>query len=83
MKKENNFGTFITEERQKQELSMNELSKRSGVPYSTLAQIEKGICIPQIVTFEKIIGALGFELVLLNSKAFDEFMEKNKNIKEN
>lgn len=61
----NNIAILIEDERKAQGLSVNALSKRSGVPYSTLAQIEKGTCIPQIVTAEKILNALGYEFVLM------------------
>ena len=66
----NEIAKLISQERNKNEISIAELSRRSGVPYSTLAQIEKGRCIPQIVTYEKIMGALGYEVVLM--KKWDE-----------
>lgn len=71
----NDIAKFIESERKKQEISIAELHRRSGVPYSTLSQIEKGRCIPQIVTYEKIMDALGYELVLMkkwNEKIFKE-----------
>lgn len=61
----NNIALIIENERKAAGISVNELSKRSGVPYSTLSQIEKGICIPQIVTAEKILNALGYEFILM------------------
>lgn len=73
-----NYVAKIVEDlRKEQGLSMNELSKRSGVPYSTLAQIEKGKCIPQIITYEKILDALGYELILMKRQNLDELL-KNK-----
>ena len=67
---------FIEYERKAAGISINELSKRSGVPYSTLAQIEKGICVPQIVTAEKILNALGYEFILMKKP-------ETKNVKDN
>jgi transcriptional regulator with XRE-family HTH domain len=66
---------LIENERKNKGYSINELSKRSGVPYSTLAQIEKGFVVPQIVTAEKIINALGYEFVMMKMP--------EKNLKEN
>ena len=71
----NNIAILIENERKTQGLSMNELSKRAGVPYSTLSQIEKGYVIPQIVTAEKIMNALGYEFVMMKMP--------EKNLKEN
>lgn len=76
----NYVAKIVEKERKEQGLSMNELSKRSGVPYSTLAQIEKGKCIPQIITYEKILDALGYELILMKRQNLEELL---KNIKEN
>ena len=61
----NEIAIFIENEKQTQGLSTYELSRRSGVPYSTLSQIEKGRTVPQIVTYEKIMNALGYELILM------------------
>lgn len=72
----NDFAKFISNERRRNDISLAELSRRSGVPYSTLAQIEKGRCIPQIVTYEKILDALDYELILLKKVDL-------KNLKEN
>ena len=66
----NNIALIIEKERKAAGISVNELSKRSGVPYSTLAQIEKGICVPQIVTAEKILNALGYEFILMKMPVY-------------
>lgn len=76
----NTIAAFIADERRKNDISMNELSKRAGVPYSTLAQIEKGRTIPQIVTAEKILDALGYELIFMKKVDLENAL---KNIKEN
>lgn len=73
--KQNNFSIIIKNERDAQNITISELSRRAGVPYSTLSQIEKGRVIPQIVTFEKIIGALGYELILMRKKDLAEYTE--------
>lgn len=65
----NEIAKFIENERKVQEISTNELSRRSGVPYSTLAQIEKGRTVPQIVTYEKIMNALGYEVILMKKRS--------------
>lgn len=72
----NYVAKIVEKERKEQGLSMNELSKRSGVPYSTLAQIEKGKCIPQIITYEKILDALGYELILMKRQNLEELLKK-------
>lgn len=74
----NYVAKIVEKERKEQGLSMNELSKRSGVPYSTLAQIEKGKCIPQIITYEKILDALGYELILMKRQNLEELLKNSK-----
>lgn len=74
----NYVAKIVEKERKEQGLSMNELSKRSGVPYSTLAQIEKGKCIPQIITYEKILDALGYELILMKRQSLEELLKNSK-----
>lgn len=74
-----NYVAKIVEDfRKEQGLSMNELSKRSGVPYSTLAQIEKGKCVPQIVTYEKIMDALGYEMILMKKQDINNILKEIK-----
>ena len=75
----NEIAKFVASERENHQISIAELSRRSGVPYSTLAQIEKGRCIPQIVTYEKIMDALGYDVVLM--KKWDD--SSLENFKEN
>ena len=74
----NEIAKFVASERENHQISIAELSRRSGVPYSTLSQIEKGRCIPQIVTYEKIMDALGYDVVLMkkwDDRALENFKE--------
>ena len=43
-------------------ISQRELSKLSGVSRSTVRRIEVGICAPDLPTFERVLGALGYEV---------------------
>lgn len=61
----NEYAIFINEQMKLKELSINKLAKLAGVPYSTVAQIAAGKVTPQIATYEKICGALGYDLILM------------------
>ena len=52
---------FVKEIRQERLLSKAELARKAGIPYLTIARIEKGKSC-QIDTMRKIILALGLEL---------------------
>jgi transcriptional regulator with XRE-family HTH domain len=45
-------------------LSQRELSRRTGVPQSAIARIERGLQMPRADTLEKLLKACGFELRL-------------------
>jgi transcriptional regulator with XRE-family HTH domain len=44
--------------------SQRELSRRTGVPQSAIARIERGLQVPRADTLEKLLRACGFELRL-------------------
>ncbi|WP_417842190.1 helix-turn-helix domain-containing protein [Terasakiella sp.] len=52
-------GSRIRQERQKQGLELRELSKLSGVPERTLADIEREISNPRTDSLKRLIIALG------------------------
>lgn len=56
------FGKWIFEERQKQSVSRYALSKRSGVPESTIANWEVYGIVPTIPNLTKALQILGYEL---------------------
>lgn len=73
----NEFAAFITKERKEKGMSTAELSRKADVPYTTLDQIEKGRSIPQIVTFDKIITALDYELILMKKTKLEEIFKES------
>ncbi len=57
------YGQMIKAERTRQKCGVYCLSKKSGVSISTIFNWEKG-CIPPVDKFEKVLNALGFELII-------------------
>lgn len=51
--------------RKEKKLSIKELSKRSGVPYTTLQSWETGRVIAPINRVAKVLEALGYELMIV------------------
>lgn len=59
------IGTRLRQIRKDLELSLVDLSKRSGVSTGTLSQIERGLGRPSLRTIERIGGALGVPIYWL------------------
>ena len=57
-----NIAKLIKEQRKKKSLSLNQLSKISGVSLSHLGRIEQGYRRPSTRTLQKIAEPLGFDL---------------------
>ena len=57
-----NIAKLIKEQRQKKSLTLNQLSKISGVSLSHLGRIEQGYRRPSTRTLQKIAKPLGFDL---------------------
>ncbi len=56
--------TYVNQARRSAGLSQRELSRRTGVPQSAIARIERGLQVPRADTLEKLLEACGFELRL-------------------
>lgn len=56
--------TYVNQARRAAGLSQRELSRRTGVPQSAIARIERGLQVPRADTLEKLLHACGFELRL-------------------
>jgi transcriptional regulator with XRE-family HTH domain len=56
--------TYVNQARRAAGLSQRELSRRTGVPQSAIARIERGLQVPRADTLEKLLEACGFELRL-------------------
>ncbi len=54
--------SFIREERKRQRMSIRELSELSGITFGALKHWEYGGVMPTVDNFQKVIGALGYEL---------------------
>lgn len=54
--------TYVNQARRAAGLSQRELSRRTGVPQSAIARIERGLQVPRADTLEKLLEACGFEL---------------------
>jgi len=52
-------------------LSQRELAKRSGVPQSAIARIERGQQVPRSDTLARLLGACNFELRLAPKRGVD------------
>ena len=57
-------GTYVNQARRAAGLSQRELSRRTGVPQSAIARIERGQQMPRADTLERLLKACGFELRL-------------------
>lgn len=56
--------TYLHQARRAAGLSQRELSRRTGVPQSAIARIERGLQVPRTDTLERLLKACGFELRL-------------------
>ncbi len=56
--------TYVNQARRAAGLSQRELSRRTGVPQSAIARIERGQQMPRADTVERLLKACGFELRL-------------------
>ena len=61
------IGPSLRHLRLNRDLSLRELSDRSGVHISNLSRIENGKSIPGLDTIDKIVTALGYDLGDLNT----------------
>ncbi len=56
--------TYLNQARRAAGLSQRELSRRTGVPQSAIARIERGLQVPRVDTLQRLLEACGFELRL-------------------
>jgi transcriptional regulator with XRE-family HTH domain len=59
------LGKRIRKERQKRQLTLEDMSKKSNLSKSFLSQIERGIAEPSITSLKKIAACFGFSVVNL------------------
>lgn len=59
-----NIGSFIATERRNQNMTLNELASTSGVAFSTLHKLEKGVREVSVSKIEAALNALGYTLVI-------------------
>ena len=59
-------GAIIFEARKKAHLTQSELATRIGADKSYISRIEKGVTIPSVSTFFKIVNALGMSIAIIN-----------------
>lgn len=62
------YGKKIKKLRDEQRISRYQTSKRSGVPQSTIRNWETNGFVPTINSYEKVLSALGYELVIRKGK---------------
>ena len=74
--------TYVNQARRAAGLSQRELSRRTGVPQSAIARIERGLQVPRADTLERLLKACGFELRLgpargggVDRSQLDEWLE--------
>jgi len=58
---------ILLETRKKARLTQSELAKRIGADKSYISRIEKGITVPSVATFYRIVSALGRSVELVPS----------------
>jgi transcriptional regulator with XRE-family HTH domain len=56
--------TYLDQARRAAGFSQRELSRRTGVPQSAIARIERGLQVPRTDTLERLLTACGFGLRL-------------------
>lgn len=62
MNEKEKFGKFIKDLRISRELTQEEVSQLSGVTFSTINRLERGLANPTLETIDKILKVYGFEL---------------------
>lgn len=62
MSSKKNIGKIIREQRKKLSLSLNQLSRLSGVSEAHLGRVEQGERMPSTRTLQKVAKPLGFDL---------------------
>ena len=74
--------TYVNQARRAAGVSQRELSRRTGVPQSAIARIERGQQVPRADTLEKLLQACGFELRLgpargggVDTREIDRFLQ--------
>lgn len=58
-------GTIIHDARKKAKLTQAELGERIGVDKAYISRIEKGITIPSVATFFRLVSAMGLSVVIV------------------
>ena len=57
--------------RKKRKMTLAELAKKSGVGTTTISVWERGKFVPTVDKFEKVLNALGYEIVVKEVKICD------------
>ncbi|MDR0823820.1 MAG: helix-turn-helix domain-containing protein [Prevotella sp.] len=57
-------GQVLLDARKNARLTQSELAKRIGVDKSYISRIEKGVTIPSVATFYRLVNALGLSVTL-------------------
>lgn len=75
----NEIGNFVKEQREKQDISIRQLAKKSNVANSSIVTIESGESIRES-TVIKVLSALGYtyEIVKAPKVKFSEIKEETK-----
>jgi transcriptional regulator with XRE-family HTH domain len=66
---------FMNAERQRQNLTQNELAERSGMPSGTASRILSGATSPELESLEKLARGLGYDLIPLLALAVGGYAE--------
>lgn len=66
-----NFGDIIAESRKENGITLGELAGKTGLSLSTLSRYERGERTPSLERFNKILKALGVEIVILERSRKD------------
>ena len=61
---------ILFDARKEARLTQEELAKRIGADKSYISRIEKGVTVPSVTTFYKIVAAMGRSVVLLPTKNY-------------
>lgn len=61
-------GNIVKMLRQKHDMTQIELTEKSGITQAMASQYELGKAEPRVYTFEKMLNALGYELVVRRKK---------------
>lgn len=82
MTKKLNLGKFLSQEREKLNLSQQDLAKKCNIPAGTIASIESGYAkSPRSVTLKKLAEGLNISMeVLFAYASLTEFVEQNTDL---